>query len=59
MSEQIPAFLWLLVIFGGPVVLGLLFALVRWRRSRRARQAGDRVTERLYENDGFVEPRRD
>jgi hypothetical protein len=57
MLEQIPALLWLFVLVGGPIILGLLFAFTRWRRGRRARLASDEVTRRRFENDDFVTPR--
>ncbi|MBB3236265.1 ABC transporter ATP-binding protein [Phyllobacterium endophyticum] len=46
-------FLWLLTIVGGPIVLGVLFAMgMRQRRlSRSERKARDRATDRIYHEE--------
>lgn len=47
--------LWLLVVLGGPVIMGLFFFYALMRRRKRAEQAqrprGEEVTKELYRKD--------
>ena len=47
--------MWLLVVAGGPIILGAIIAyamITRRRRERFEQRAADRAVDRLYREDG-------